>query len=119
MIRPYLDNPYHMDMQKCLDSDPCTSWVASRTFQGMSTGTSNTQSNTGDSTASTGSGESTDAQSGTGSGESTDAQSGGTGSTNSRPSTGGYSPSMVGFPLGFNPAVYGLDWDALPKDCME
>merc|ERR550534_2844933 len=31
----------------------------------------------------------------------------------------GFTPAMLGFPAGFNPAYYGLDWDARPVDCMD
>jgi len=122
MVGPYMNNPWRMNAQKCMDNDACTSWAASQMYQGMSgsgSASSGAGANTGagSSSDSTG-GSGSDSTGGSGSGEVSDSQSG-SGSGSSGSAGGFYSPAMVGFPAGFNPARYGLDWDALPKDCMD
>jgi len=105
-----------MNMQKCMDNDACTAWVTHKMYQGFSQGASSgsTASTGGD--AATGSTDATaDA---TGSGSTDTAATGSTGSTGAVGPMG-WDPSMVGFPLGFQPARYGLDYDALPVDCMD
>jgi len=107
IFSPLMNNPFGMNMQKCMDNDMCTSWVNRQMFStGGSTGS-------GSGAAATGSGSGADAAS-TGSGSGAAASGAGAGAM-----TGGYSPTMVGFPQGFNPAYYGLDWDSRPVDCMD
>merc|ERR1719336_2797120 len=68
-----------------------------------------------------------DASSGSASSGSSDASSGssdassGSGSGSASGSNGGfvYSPTMVGFPAGFQPVRYGMDYDATPQDCLD
>jgi len=118
----YMNNPYGMNYQKCADNDACAAWAAHRMYmpdQGMNSGT-------GASTGATGTG--ADASTGTGT-DATDASTGtgatGTGATGTGGATGGmggmssFTPAMMGFPAGFNPQYYGLDWDAQPKDCID
>jgi len=109
IFAPLMNNPFGMNMQKCMDNDMCTSWVNRRMYStGGSTGSGAAASGSG--AAASGSGA---AASGSGSG----AAASGSGAAGA--STGGFSPTMMGFPAGFNPAVYGLDWDSRPVDCMD
>jgi len=168
-MRPYMNNPYGMNAQKCMDNDMCTQFIttqmyggASRAFGGMggygggqggygggynsnpsnsnpsnsnpSFGPSSSDSgitSTGgevDSTATSTISDSGSADSGVVSGSpSTDSgisSSGNSGSSNSGGNNNrgrgfNFSPAMFGFPQGFNPMSYGLDWDSLPADCMD
>jgi len=112
----FMNNPYRMNMQKCMDSDMCKAWVTSNIYQGLGSSTGTAQSNTGAASTGSGSDASSDATSG-----SSDASSGTSGAASGGAVSGrtGYSPELVGFPPGFHPAVYGLDYDALPVDCMD
>merc|ERR1712156_1096883 len=87
-----------MNMQKCTDNDACTAWVASKMYQGM--------------------GSSSGSASGSG-----DAASGGSGSGSSaQGSSNGfmpYNPTMAGFPAGFSPMRYNMDYDATMQDCLD
>merc|ERR1719461_2144638 len=118
-MQPYMNNPYRMNMQKCMDNDACTAWVTHQMYQGFTGTGGSSQPSTGDNTGSTdasgsGSGDSNTGSSGdSNTGGASGSGSSGTGSTNV------YSPAMAGFPPGFNPAVFGLDWDARPVDCMD
>merc|ERR1719499_2821509 len=111
----YYNNPWGMNMQKCTDNDACTAWVASKMYQGMG---SSSGSASGD--ASSGASSGSEASSGSASSGSSDASSG-SGSGSASGSTGGfvYSPTMVGFPAGFQPVRYGMDYDATPQDCLD
>merc|ERR1719476_477135 len=115
----YYNNPWGMNMQKCTDNDACTAWVASKMYQGMGSGSSSGSGNAA-SGGSGGSGASSDAQSGSGSSGSSDASSG-SGSGSASGSNGGfvYSPTMMGFPAGFQPVRYGMDYDANVQDCLD
>jgi len=111
-VTPYMNNPYRMNMQKCMDNDACTAWVTHQMYKGLTGGSSSSTASTGASASTDASAASTDASS-TG----TDASSGA--STGGASSGTGFTPAMLGFPAGFNPAFYGLDWDARPVDCMD
>jgi len=116
-IQPYMNNPYHMNMQKCMDNDACTAWVTHQMYQGFSKGASSGAGNTAstvDAAPQATDGTATDASAG----DSTATQSSGT-AAKTVPTGTAYSPAMVGFPPGFQPAFYGLDYDALPVDCMD
>merc|ERR1712117_868389 len=82
----YYNNPWGMNTQKCTDNDACTAWVASKMYQGMG---SSSGSASGD--ASSGASSGSDASSGSGSDSSASGSNGGF----------VYSPTMVGFPAGF------------------
>merc|ERR1719411_516318 len=77
-------------------------------YSGMGPSSSNSQSNSGDA-----------ASSASGSGESSDSQSGSGGASSSGSNMNGYNSAMFGFPPGFRPSYYGLDWDSNVKDCMD
>jgi len=121
----YMNNPYGMNYQKCLDNDRCTAWVGHRMYmpdQGMNSGASkDTTTGTGATgTGATGTGADGADGAATGTGAT------GTGATGTGGATGGmtggmnsFTPAMMGFPVGFNPQVYGLDWDAQMKDCID
>jgi len=116
---PYLNNPFGMNMFKCLDSDPCKQWVTTRIYGGLNTKPS--QTNTGGGAASSGSSDSGANSSGGSSSDGSSSSQSGSGGSSSGMGRGvhAWDPSMVGFPVGFYPSRYGLDYDALPKDCMD
>merc|ERR1712131_56611 len=91
-----------MNMQKCTDNDACTAWVASKMYQGMGSSSGSASG------ASSGASSSSDASSGSGSGSAS--------GSNGRFV---YSPTMVGFPAGFQPVRCGMDYDATPQDCLD
>merc|ERR1719159_618672 len=121
VFKPYLNNPFGMNMISCLDSDPCKQWVTSTLYGGLNTRPS--QSNTGGGAASSGSSDSGASSSGGSSSDGGSSSQSGSGGSSSGSGMGGgvrgWDPSMVGFPVGFYPSRYGLDYDALPKDCMD
>jgi len=114
-LTPYMNNPYRMNMQKCMDNDACTAWVTHQMYKGLSGGVASATAATASDASSTG----TDASStGTGATASTGGAAASGGAATGGAATG-FTPAMLGFPAGFNPAYYGLDWDARPVDCMD
>merc|ERR1719450_880503 len=118
-----------------MDNDQCSAWVNHRMFMGgrggkpasSGAGASPSSGNFGPS-ADTGSGADSGADSSTGGDSSAStggdtASSGGDSGAPQQQTNGGgrfsFTPSMFGFPAGFNPMMYGLDWDARPVDCMD
>lgn len=132
---PYMHNPMGLNMQKCMDNDMCSGWVAHHMYNRGAAGGGygpNTGSQTGQQTeGTTTEGGDTGGAEGDAGGEQTGGeQTGGeqvdTGSQTQTQTNNGnngghvsFSPSMFGFPAGFNPMAYGLDWDAQPIDCMD
>lgn len=92
MSPTYMNNPFGLNSQKCMDNDMCTSWV---TMQALIP------------------------KNGTGSGMQIPGlpsmpSAGGAGGAGA----GGMSP-LTGLPVGFHPEMYGLDPDSQMKDCMD
>lgn len=166
-IAPYMNNPFGLNMQKCMDNDMCTSWAQRRMYFGgqpsqqqgggyggqptqqqggsgstdfappSDAGSGSTDSGSVDSGSSSDAGEAT-ASSSASNGASSDSSASSDSNVNNGGSTR-YSftppgrnaqhppsrnaqrpdPSMFGFPPGFNPMNYGLDWDSRPQDCMD
>jgi len=133
---PYMNNPYGLNMQKCMDNDQCSAWVNHSMFMGgrggrpASSGAGSASPSSGNfgPSADTGSGADSGADSSTGGDSSAStggdtASSGGDSGAPQQQTNGGgrfsFTPSMFGFPAGFNPMMYGLDWDARPVDCMD
>jgi len=109
----YMNNPYRMNMPKCMDNDACTAFVAHQMYSGINGG-SGSGSTTGGAAAGTGAAAGGAAAGGADAGAAAGgaaAQSGAAGSS--------FTPAMFGFPPGFNPQFYGLDWDAQVIDCMD
>lgn len=136
-IAPYMNNPFGLNMQKCMDNDMCTSWVQRRMYFGgrpsqqqsgsgstgvaptPDAGSGSTDSGSVDSGSSSETGDA-----GASSSANNGASSGSSASSDSNVNNGGstrysFTPSMFGFPPGFNPMNYGLDWDSRPQDCMD
>jgi len=107
-MTPYMNNPYRMNMQKCMDNDACTAWVTHQMYKGI-----------GGSAAAAPAAKSTDVAPAAGTGEAASGAADGAAAGGTAATTTGFTPAMLGFPAGFNPAYYGLDWDARPVDCMD
>jgi len=107
-MTPYMNNPYRMNMQKCMDNDACTSWVAHQMYRGI-----------GGSAPAAPAAKGTDAGADAGTDAAASGADGAAAGGASAATTTGFTPAMLGFPAGFNPAYYGLDWDARPVDCMD
>lgn len=139
-MAPYMNNPFGLNMQKCMDNDMCTSWVQRRMYFGgrpsqpqsgsgstgvaptpdTGSGSGSTDSGSVDSgSSSTDSGNEAPSSSSEGASSSDSGSSVNSGSNNSGTSRYSFTPAMFGFPAGFNPMNYGLDWDSRPKDCMD
>jgi len=111
---PYLNNPMGLDMASCMDSDPCSNWVTSQLYGSFNSRPSQTNTDGGAaSSGSSDSGASSDA------GGSSDAGSSSQSGSGAGRGAAFWNPAAVGFPVGFYPSRYGLDYDALPIDCMD
>jgi len=106
-MTPYMNNPYRMNMQKCMDNDACTAWVTHQMYKGIGSAA------TGAAAAQPAADAGADAAAADG------AAAGADGAAGAAPAATGFTPAMLGFPAGFNPAYYGLDWDARPVDCID
>lgn len=116
MFGPYMNNPFGLPMQKCMDNDMCQAWTMHQSMtNAVAAATATTAAaDTGVVTSST--------STGTASSEVTEIT---TPTTPSAPVTPAItpvtpaSPMFGALPLGFHPEMFGLDPDAQLKDCMD
>jgi len=107
-MTPYMNNPYRMNMQKCMDNDACTAWVTHQMYKGIG----------GAATGAAAAQPAADAGAADGAAAGADGAAASPAAASPAAATG-FTPAMLGFPAGFNPAYYGLDWDARPVDCID